>query len=375
MKLKRFNDIPGNMRGGMGRYIDYVNKKLTEHGHEILSVFSEGIPCSQNGRIRRFTAPRWILRHVEDLPENERPDLVEIHEPLGAWYTYGRKKNRKLPPVLLTVYGLESRALESRIEVGNRLGKPVGILSKLGARIITGQSNYGLRHADHVLVETTEDRDWLVEHLARHPDDVTIHPGGVTDGFFKITPSYSHNVLFFGSWIERKGISVFSQVINKVMPEFPSSTVTIAGAGCSEDKIRSCFSENLQKRLIVFPTVGSDEHLIEIYQRNGIFFFPSNFEGMPLVLLEAAASGCAVISTNVCGMKDFIQDDINGLLACPADSSVFEMHLRDFLSNPIKRQRLGCAAREAARKYTWTRSARIFLDACEKTISKGKSFG
>ena len=315
MKLKRFNDIPGNMRGGMGRYIDYVNTKLTEDGHEILSVFSEGIPCSQNGRIRRFTAPRWIERHVDNLPANDRPDLVEIHEPLGAWYAHGRKKNRKLPPVILTVYGLESRALKSRIEVAKRLGKPVGILSKLGARIVAWQSNYALRHADHVLVETTEDRDWILEHLARHPDDVTIHPGGVTDDFFNIAPSYSHNVLFFGSWIERKGISVFSQVINKVIPEFPSSTVTIAGAGCSEDKIRSVFSENLQKRLIVFPTVGSDEYLIDIYQSNGIFFFPSNFEGMPLVLLEAAASGCAVISTNVCGMKDFIQDDINGLLA------------------------------------------------------------
>ena len=268
MKLKRFNDIPANMRGSMGRYIDYVNTKLTEDGHEILSVFSEGIPCSQNGRIRRFTAPRWIERHVDNLPANDRPDLVEIHEPLGPWYAHGRKKIRKLPPVILTVYGLESRALKSRIEVAKRLGKPVGILSKLGARIVAWQSNYALRHADHVLVETTEDRDWILEHLARHPDDVTIHPGGVTDDFFNIAPSYSHNVLFFGSWIERKGISVFSQVINKVIPEFPSSTVTIAGAGCSEDKIRSVFSENLQKRLIVFPTVGSDEYLIDIYQSN-----------------------------------------------------------------------------------------------------------
>jgi glycosyltransferase involved in cell wall biosynthesis len=38
---------------------------------------------------------------------------------------------------------------------------------------------------------------------------------------------------------------------------------------------------------------------------------PSYFEGQPLTMLEAAAMGLAILTTNICGMADFIENGIN----------------------------------------------------------------
>lgn len=45
-----------------------------------------------------------------------------------------------------------------------------------------------------------------------------------------------------------------------------------------------------------------------------IFIFPSIYEGMPLSLIEAMASGCVIVASNVGGIKDLVENDVNGYL-------------------------------------------------------------
>ena len=47
----------------------------------------------------------------------------------------------------------------------------------------------------------------------------------------------------------------------------------------------------------------------------GIFCLSSNFEGMPITLLEASLAGLPVVSTPVCGAVDLIKDGVNGFLS------------------------------------------------------------
>jgi len=373
MKILRINDIPGNMRGGMAHYIKEVNNCLEKEGHEIICIYKEDIKTGRNARLRRFLAPFLISHLIQEKVKKQAFDVIEIHEPLGAWYVRARKKNPKLPPVVISVYGLEERAFESRLLVDKYIGKSTSFLSKVGAKSIIAQANYALKYADHVLVETTEDKEWLIKKIGRNYDSVTIQPGGVKSVFSDFEPTNSPNIIFLGSWIERKGITVFSRVITRVLDEFPDVRVTIAGCGCDEKSVFKYFPKKNHGNLKVISALSNDLETSQALSLSGIFFFPSNFEGIPLSLLEAASAGCAILTTNVCGMKDFISDGVNGLLCLQFDEDGFFNNLIKLLRQPSLRKNLGKMARIRAREFTWEKSAFAFMYGCRMAISNSRN--
>jgi glycosyltransferase involved in cell wall biosynthesis len=352
------------MRGGMAHYIMEVNNFIDNRGHTIISMFSEQIKGPKNGRLRRYLAPFYLPQSVNSLPDNEKPDVVEIHEPFGAWYVRERRRNPSMPPVVISVYGLESRALESRIATEKWLGRPVGFFSKLGAKSVVWQANYALKHADHVIVEATEDKEWVINHLKRTPESITIQTGGVNPIFFANQQEHNSGIIFLGSWIERKGITVFSRVVTKLFEEGLDLRITIAGTGCPTGQVLDHFPETYKNRINVVSKINSDKETAKLLSQSGIFFFPSNFEGVPLSLIEAAAAGCAILTSEICGMKDFIQDGVNGLLCRNLNENKFYERLKHLLFNKEARVKFGFNAREYARNYTWERSAEQFLNAC-----------
>nr|WP_243196547.1 glycosyltransferase [[Eubacterium] tenue] len=66
-------------------------------------------------------------------------------------------------------------------------------------------------------------------------------------------------------------------------------------AGIDKNDSRKCFSENIS----FYPVIYNTDKL------------PSFFEGLPLVVIEALASGCNVITTNIPGVSEWIGEDIN----------------------------------------------------------------
>jgi len=85
---------------------------------------------------------------------------------------------------------------------------------------------------------------------------------------------------------------------------------------------------------------------------------PSLMEGMPLVLLEAMASGMPVITTGSNGMTDVIEDSHDGLFIIPGDADSLTSMITRLCRDAESRHRLGNAAQEKMRRYTWALSAR-----------------
>jgi glycosyltransferase involved in cell wall biosynthesis len=78
------------------------------------------------------------------------------------------------------------------------------------------------------------------------------------------------------------------------------------------------------------------------------FVLPSDIEGLPLSILEAMAHGLPVIASNVGGIPEIIQHDINGLLFPAGDDAALSAAIRRLATDPALRRRLGNAARERA---------------------------
>jgi glycosyltransferase involved in cell wall biosynthesis len=98
-----------------------------------------------------------------------------------------------------------------------------------------------------------------------------------------------------------------------------------------------------------------------------IFVLPSLKEGLGLSLIEAMASGLAVIGSDVGGIKSLIQDGNNGLLVKPADSVSLSGGILELLGNAKKREYFGNNARDFISKNfsqeeMVTQTERVYLE-------------
>jgi glycosyltransferase involved in cell wall biosynthesis len=86
-----------------------------------------------------------------------------------------------------------------------------------------------------------------------------------------------------------------------------------------------------------------------------------NVDGLPNALLEALASGRAVVASRVAGIPDVVVDGVNGLLVAPGNAAALANAIRRLAEDPETRRRLGAEARRCAvRDLTWDRAAQAF---------------
>lgn len=64
------------------------------------------------------------------------------------------------------------------------------------------------------------------------------------------------------------------------------------------------------------------------------FVFSSNWEGLPLVLLEAAASGLPIVSTDVGGCREIVADGVSGHLTPQGDKAALATSMRELMAEP-----------------------------------------
>ena len=100
-----------------------------------------------------------------------------------------------------------------------------------------------------------------------------------------------------------------------------------------------------QQRGRVVEWWGHRSDMAAVYAQATIVCLPSYREGLPTVLLEAAASGCAIVTTDVPGCREVVVNGETGLLALARDAESLTAALRRAVSDPALCSRLAAAAR------------------------------
>jgi glycosyltransferase involved in cell wall biosynthesis len=118
------------------------------------------------------------------------------------------------------------------------------------------------------------------------------------------------NILFVGRLVEQKNLPMLLNVIEKI--KSPAKW-TIIGNG----KLKFWLEEEAKRRnlknIILIPEVSRPE-IIEYYQRADLLVLTSYFEGFAKVFMEAAAMGLPIITTQVSGADDVIEDGKSGFI-------------------------------------------------------------
>lgn len=102
------------------------------------------------------------------------------------------------------------------------------------------------------------------------------------------------------------------------------------------------------------------EPLEELYATSAIFVFPSTNDNFPVVLLEALAGGCAVVTTNVSGMPEVVGDA--GMLVPPQDVPALRAAIQRLMNDDDLRADLSARARARIAHFAWDDVVRRYLD-------------
>lgn len=104
--------------------------------------------------------------------------------------------------------------------------------------------------------------------------------------------------------------------------------------------------------------LGHRSDLADLYRGADAFVFCSHFEPFGLVVLEAMASGAAVVTCRSVGASSLMRDGKDGLVIADAtDATALADHLRGLRDDPPRRRSIGASARLTAQRHDWDRVA------------------
>jgi len=94
---------------------------------------------------------------------------------------------------------------------------------------------------------------------------------------------------------------------------------------------------------------GNRDDMPKVISRSSIVCLPTTYgEGVPKVLIEAAASARPIVATDVPGCRDIVKDGENGILVPPRDPPKLAQVIEDLLADPDRRNEMGKKGREIA---------------------------
>ncbi|MGD1083243.1 MAG: glycosyltransferase family 4 protein [Verrucomicrobiota bacterium] len=162
----------------------------------------------------------------------------------------------------------------------------------------------------------------------------------------------SGNVLFsLGTMGRPKGVMDILQAATLLPPEL-GFKIQLAGPEREPGilgQVRQFITEHgLADYFDIKSSVWGEEKA-RLYRQASVFLLPSYFENFPLVILEAAAAGLAIVTTPVGAIPEFFQDGISALFVQPGQPAQIARALQTLIERPAERQRLGAAARQVFR--------------------------
>ena len=136
----------------------------------------------------------------------------------------------------------------------------------------------------------------------------------------KVKNTETLSIIFARRFFEYRGTRIFASAIQQVLKKYSDISVTIAGEGPDEEFLKLKLGGDER---INFIKYSADESL-DIHSKHDIAVVPTmGSEGSSLSLIEAMASGCATICTDVGGMTNIVLDGINGLMIRPNEFDLF----------------------------------------------------
>ena len=157
-----------------------------------------------------------------------------------------------------------------------------------------------------------------------------------------------------------------------VLAKCPEATLTIAGSGPEDQRLRRLSSELGLDGRVRFSGRMDREAMAALYRSADLMLNPSLADNTPNSVLESWASGVPVVSTNVGGVPHLVQDGVTALLVPPADPAAMAAACLKILQDNGLWLRLSAAGLVGVQHFTWQYVAPLLATAYRQAIETAR---
>lgn len=322
---------------------------------------------------RRIGNPVCEVAALVRLYLQERPDIVHhvalkpiMYGAISAWIA-------RVPAQVHAVTGL-GWLFTSRIRV-LRLIRPV--VPWLLARLLNAQGSL-------TIVQNQDDRTVLIRSYLPESRLRLIRGAGVDTDVFQPSvklpgPIY---IALASRMLWGKGVGDFVEAAYRLRQDGVQARFVLVGAGDSQtvDSIPTAQLEEWHKSGII-EWWGYRNNMAAVFSLIHIFCLPTGYgEGVPKVLLEAAASGLPTVASDTPGCREIVRAGDNGFLVPPRDGPACVRALRILIDDGDLRAKMGARAREIAlaefcQKRVIKETLAVYQELAQRNLSVANTSG
>ena len=293
-----------------------------------------GIRCIETDVDRRGINPKTDLKlfsTYRKLLNDERPDMV---------ITYSIKPN---------IYGGLACRLAGIPYCANVQGLGTAFQRKGLAQFVTVLYKLALGKAKTVFFENTANAEEFCRRGILPAGKETVLPGaGINLDHYPCIP-YPENeavhFLYLGRIMKEKGMDELFAAMRRLREKFGAGVILDIVGFYDDEAYKAQVEQLVAEGIAVYHGFQSDP--APYYAAADCVVLPSYHEGMSNVLLEAAATGRPVITSDIPGCREAVEDGKTGLLCKARDcASLYEQMARMAETSPAERQAMGQAARK-----------------------------
>ena len=185
----------------------------------------------------------------------------------------------------------------------------------------------------------------------------------------EFSPDYKINkefaIVSTSRLIKRKGIEYLVDGFIEFNKKYNDSKLFLIGDGNLKEKLeKKVYEANIQNK-VEFLGVIEHYRIANFYKKSDVFVLPSLNEGMSNSLLEAAASGLAIIATNTGGSRELINENNGIIVEKQNSSSIFKALEKIYLDREMLKS-MKLASRRKVEKMSWDNTAEKYFEIYKK---------
>jgi glycosyltransferase involved in cell wall biosynthesis len=353
--------------GGEDQVFKAESRLLERHGHSLFALTRQNSDISTMNPVRVARDTVWnpqIYREIRQTIRRERIDVVHFHNtfPMISPSAYYAARSERVP-VIQTLHNFRILCPGSLLYRDGHVcetcvRRPVpwpGVVhkcyrnSRVQTGVVTGMVTLHRmlqtwsKAVDVYIALTEFSRDKFVEggfpadKIALKSNFLDADPGQAHRG-----PNGGDYALYAGRLTQDKGLQVLLDAWRELNSPVP---LRIAGAGPLLESVR-----RQAETIPGIQVLGATPHsqVIDLMKNASVLIVPSLwYEGLPLTVVEAYATGLPVIASNLGSLKTLVKEGVTGFHFAPGDSGALARCVEKMLSQDHNLRAMGANARAA----------------------------
>lgn len=325
-----------------------------------------------------------------DLPENFKPvfesaPLYSVRELMAlSWRLFRRRVDLYHSTHYITPVVFESPVVATIHDV-THLFYPDFLPSRFAFLYAQRMLRRALTRADRIIAVNQNTRADLMDHFGVNGRKIQVVYNGVEDSFRKKLPPEELErwrrdlglqgpyILFVGNPAPRKNLDTVVQAYARArkLASFEAPLVCIGDRAGTEFKIRQRAANLGIAGSVRLLGRVAPEALPALYQSASLFLYPTLYEGAAMPVVEAMASGVAVITSNTAAIKEVAEGYAH--LVDPLDIEGMAKAIAHTMSDPEHRTALARLGARRAEDFRWGQTARKTLEVYLAAIQAGSA--